>query len=413
LTQPTNDAAADLVDVAIVGGGLVGASLALALCGGALRVALVEGFAPGAPGQPSFDDRTTALGNGTRAMLATLDVWPLIAAEAAPIDEIQVTDAGRFGMARLRATEQGLDALGHVVTNRTLGAALWQRLSARHDLMRFMPARAAWLSADDQAATLKVAPANGEALALRARLVVAADGADSALRQALGLGAQAVDYEQVAVVANVATSEPHGGVAHERFTPQGPIALLPLFDGGRGLIWTLPPPAAQRVMALTDSEFLAELQQAFGWRAGRFSRAGKRASYPLVLQRADATEAARCVLVGNAAQALHPIAGQGFNLGMRDAALLAETLLANSGDCGAAEVLQTFGAARSADRRGVIGFTDRLVRLFGDSRPGIGTARNLGLILFDLLPPAKDALSRLSWGWDGRRPRLSRGLPLR
>lgn len=410
MTADTPARAGDTVDVAIVGGGLVGASLALALCGGALRVALIEGFAPGTPGQPSFDDRTTALGNGTRAMLTTLGVWPLIAADAAPIAEIQVTDAGRFGMARLRAQEQGLDALGHVITNKTLGAALWQRLSARDDLRCYMPARATWHCADDSSATLQVSADNGAPMLLRARLVVAADGADSALRQALGLGAVTVDYEQVAVIANVATSEPHGSIAHERFTPQGPIALLPLFDGGRGLIWTLSPEAAQRALVLPEKDFLSELQQAFGWRAGRFIRVGKRAGYPLALQRAQATEAARCVLIGNAAQALHPIAGQGFNLGMRDAALLAETLLAHAGDCGAAPVLAAFGEARSADRRGVIGFTDRLVRLFGDTRPGVATARNLGLVLFDLLPPAKDALSRLSWGWDGRRPRLTRGL---
>ncbi len=404
----------ETVDIAIVGGGMVGASLAMALCGSSRRVALIEGVAPGAGNQPSFDDRTTAIGNGTRAMLETLGLWEQLAPRAAPIREICVTDAGRFGIARLRADEQGVDAFGYVLTNRVLGSALWSALASQQTVQRYMPARAQWLGVDESYATLAVTPgaANSAPVTLRAQLVVAADGADSAVRAALGLGAETVDYEQVAVIANVATAEPHQGAAHERFTPTGPIALLPLYDGARGLIWALPPEAAARVLALPDAEFLRELQQAFGWRAGRFERAGKRASYPLRLQRATETLAPRCVLIGNAAQALHPIAGQGFNLGMRDAALLAETVLQDGGDAGAAALLQQFDRARGADRRGIIRFTDGLVKLFGDVRPGAGLARNLGLIAFDLLPPAKSALSRLSWGWDGKRPKLTRGVPL-
>ena len=402
------------VDIAIVGGGMVGASLAMALCGGARRVALIEGVTPGAGSQPSFDDRTTAIGNGTRAMLETLGLWQQLAPRAAPIREICVTDAGRFGIARLQAEQQGVDAFGYVITNRVLGAALWSALASQETVQRYMPARARWAGVDETGASLEVTPgaANVAPTMLRAQLVVAADGADSAVRAALGLGAETVDYEQVAVIANVATAEPHQGVAHERFTPTGPIALLPLHDGARGLIWTLAPDAAARVLALPDAQFLRELQQSFGWRAGRFERAGKRASYPLRLLRATETLAPRCVLIGNAAQALHPIAGQGFNLGMRDAALLAETLLQHGGDAGAAALLQEFARARGADRQGIVRFTDGLVKLFGDVRPGAGLVRNLGLIAFDLLPPAKNALARLSWGWDGKRPKLTRGVPL-
>ncbi len=404
----------ETVDIAIVGGGMVGASLAMALCGSARRVALIEGVAPGANSQPSFDDRTTAIGNGTRAMLETLGLWEQIAPRAAPIREICVTDAGRFGIARLKADQQGVDALGYVITNRVLGAALWSALALQPTVQRYMPARARWLGVDEAYATLEVSPgaANSLPSMLRAQVVVAADGADSAVRAALGLGATTVDYEQAAVIANVATAEPHQGVAHERFAPAGPIALLPLDDGARGLIWTLATDAAARALALPEADFLRELQQAFGWRAGRFERAGKRASYPLRLQRATETLAPRCVLIGNAAQALHPVAGQGFNLGMRDAALLAETLLQDGGDAGAAALLQEFDRVRGADRQGIIRFTDGLVRLFADVRPGAGLVRSLGLIAFDLLPPAKSALSRLSWGWDGQRPKLTRGVPL-
>ena len=405
---------AETVDIAIVGGGMVGASLAMALSGSALRVALIEGVTPGANSQPSFDDRTTAMGNGTRAMLDTLGLWAQLAPFAAPIREIHVTDAGRFGMARLKADEQRIDAFGYVITNRVFGATLWSALANNTALLRLMPARARWagVAGDFACLTVERGGSNNAATSLRARLVVAADGADSAVRAALGLASTMVDYEQVAVIANVGVSEPHQGVAHERFTPGGPIALLPLHDGARGLIWTLAPDAAQRTLALGDAEFLRQLQQAFGWRAGRFEHTGKRASYPLRLQRAAETLAPRCVLIGNAAQTLHPIAGQGFNLGMRDAALLAELLLQSDGDAGAESVLTAFDAARGADRQGIVRFTDGLVKLFGDVRPGAGLARSLGLLAFDLLPPAKGALSRLSWGWDGKRPRLTRGLPL-
>jgi 2-octaprenyl-6-methoxyphenol hydroxylase len=427
------------VDVAIVGGGMIGASLALALEPSGLQVALIEGFAPDAVQQPSFDERTTALGNGTRSMLGSLGVWDELLPLAAPIQNIHVSDAGRFGVAQLRAAEQGLDALGYVLTNRNLGAALWRRLREQPRLARLMPARAAWSGVVDDAAELTIAAVGGSnsvtangaksnnadpasarqpgawPVRLRAKLVVAADGADSAVRAAVGLESIQVDYQQVAVIANVTTSEPHSSTAFERFTPQGPIALLPLADGARGVIWAMPPAEAARSLARPEADFLRELQQVFGWRAGQFLRCGKRASYPLALQRAAESVAERCILIGNAAQALHPIAGQGFNLGMRDVALLAEVLAAvhadaNAGvDCGAAAVLTAFAKARDADRDGVIRFTDALVRLFGDARPGMGTARGLGLLAFDLLPPAKDALSRLSWGWSGKRPRLIRG----
>jgi 2-octaprenyl-6-methoxyphenol hydroxylase len=216
------------------------------------------------------------------------------------------------------------------------------------------------------------------------------------------------------MVANVAADRPHDGTAYERFTQAGPLALLPLHDGSWGLVWSAEPAQSARLLALSDAEFLDRLQSTFGWRAGRFMKVGKRASYPLKLSRALTTIATRSVLIGNAAQALHPVAGQGFNLGLRDAAMLAE-LLASGGntDPGSAELLARFESWRSGDRNGVIRFTDGLIKLFGDRRPGMGLARNLGLLLFDLTPPAKSALARVSAGFAGPAPRLSRGLSLR
>jgi 2-octaprenyl-6-methoxyphenol hydroxylase len=397
------------VDVAIVGGGLVGASLALALRPLGLQVALIEGVAVDASLQPSFDDRTTALGNGTRRVFESLGVWQELAPQAAAIREIHVSDAGRYGFARLAAHEHDIDAFGYVVTNRVMGRALHARLADWQGLELRMPARCTAVSLDGAAAIVHTEPA---ATPLRAKLVVAADGAQSLVRRAAGLPAELEDYGQVAVVAHVAASRPAAGIAYERFTPTGPFAVLPLYDGHYGVVWTLAPAAAEAVLAMSDTDYLAQLQQAFGWRAGEFQRVGRRQAYPLRLSRAAAITAPRCVLIGNAAQALHPVAGQGFNLGLRDAATLAEVLACAGVDPGAPQVLTEFAARRASDRGGVIRFTDALVKLFGDSRPGVPLLRDLGLLLFDLSPTAKQAMSRLSFGFAGRTPRLARGLSL-
>jgi len=242
---------------------------------------------------------------------------------------------------------------------------------------------------------------------------VAADGAHSSVRAAAGIDADVEDYDQVAIAANVAADRAQDGTAYERFTRSGPLAVLPLYDGSYGVVWTARPDAAAALLALSDAEFLRELQGRFGWRAGRFVRVGRRASYPLKLSRATSTVATRTVLIGNAAQALHPVAGQGFNLGLRDAAILAELIANAEGDVGSPTLLEQFSQWRAVDRSGVVRFTDGLVKLFGDARPGIGTLRNLGLLLFDLTPPAKSALARVSTGFGGRTPRLARGLAAR
>ena len=408
------------IDVAIVGGGMVGASLALGLRGLGLSILLVEGVAPGSSAQPSFDDRTTALGNASRRIFESLGVWPDIAPQAAGIRTIHVSDAGRFGFARLRAEEQGIDAFGYVVANRVIGAALWRRLSASQapasqNIVLRMPAKSEDIEITPEGARLTLVTDTGGREAVNARLVVAADGAHSGVRSAAAIDAAVEDYEQVAIVANVAADRPHDGTAYERFTPSGPLAVLPLHDGSYGVIWSCSPADAASVLSLEDDGYLRELQARFGWRAGKFIRVGRRASYPLKLTRAASTTATRTVLIGNAAQALHPVAGQGFNLGLRDAAMLAEVIAnAPAGvDVGGPDLLQRFSAWREADRTGVVRFTDGLVKLFGDSRPGMGILRNLGLLVFDLAPPAKSALARVSAGFGGPSPRLARGLPVR
>ena len=406
------------VEVAIVGGGMVGASLALALAGSGRRVALVEAVVADAAGQPSFDDRTSALGNGSRRIFEALGVWQHLQPHAGPVREIRVSDAGHFGAARLSAAEQGLDALGYVVSNRHIGAALWRQLAAHPEIEVRCPARVleVQLGAEQVQLTIRAgAGADKDAAQaagaerLSARVVVAADGAQSLVRSAAGISALIEDYQQVAVVVHVATDRPATGIAYERFTSTGPLAVLPLADGRYTVVWTVAPGRATQLLALADAAFVDELQRCFGWRIGRIVRAGARASYPLRLSRADGLTGQRAVLVGNAAQALHPVAGQGFNLGLRDAALLAEVLAA-APDPGAPAVLEDYERRRGTDRRGMIGFTDGLVKLFASERPFVSAARGAGLLLFDIAPAAKRALSRLSWGFGGDSPRLMRGL---
>jgi len=440
------------VDVAIIGGGMVGASLAVGLAGTGVSTLLVEGTAPGSHAQPSFDDRTTALGNASRRIFEQLGVWDRLAPEAAAITTIHVSDAGRFGFARLVASEQGIDAFGYVIPNRVIGTALWEKLQDASKVSLRVPARPEQVEIGADAVTFRV----GEE-SVSARLVVAADGAHSVVRAVAGIEADVEDYDQIAIVANVAADRPHDGTAYERFTQSGPLAVLPLRDGSYGVVWTCTPARAAEVLSFDNNTYLRELQERFGWRAGRFVRAGVRASYPLKLTRAATTVGARTVLIGNAAQALHPVAGQGFNLGLRDAAMLAEVIvdacagtrgnvspraaaagtagaqLASGGaggalggkahlnaaadggagvDVGSPELLRQFAAWRETDRRGVVGFTDGLVKMFASTRPGVGVLRNLGLLLFDLTPPAKSALARVSAGFGGPTPRLARGLGL-
>ncbi|MGH8258967.1 MAG: 2-octaprenyl-6-methoxyphenyl hydroxylase, partial [Steroidobacteraceae bacterium] len=350
----------DEYDVAVVGGGMVGASFALALASTRLRILLIESVAPDSRAQPSFDERTTALGNASRRIFEALGIWDRIAPQASAIRAIHVSDAGRFGFARLDAREQGVEAFGFVAANRIIGTALWERIAKCAGIERRVPASVESIEIGTERVALSVR-SGSETEQLAARLVVAADGAESKVRHAAGIDARVKEYDQVALVANLLADRPHDGTAYERFTSSGPIALLPLHDGSYTAVWARSPQDAAAALSLDDEGFLHQLQNRFGWRAGRFVRVGRRGAYPLKLSRAAAAVGTRSVLIGNAAQALHPVAGQGFNLGLRDAAALAEVLAdACSSDCeradpGSAQVLARFAAQRAADRRGVVG----------------------------------------------------------
>jgi len=404
-------------DLLICGGGLVGASLALMLKPLGLRVALIEAQPFSGAAHPSFDERTTALSNSTRRIFEAINAWPLLQPQVTPIKRIHVSDQGRFGFARLSAEEQGIAAMGYVVANHHMGAALWQRLQ-QEQIEVIAPARVTHVNIAETARSIVLDTGAGGERTLITRLVIAADGAHSVVRDAVGIGHRHADYGQVAVIANALSEKFHDHVAYERFTPHGPIAVLPLSDARVGLVWTVATDRAAEVLGWNDVEFLANFQQEFGFRLGRFVKVGDRHNYPLALIRADAHTADRIAVIGNAAQMLHPIAGQGLNLGLRDAATLAEVLAdalrqdSNHFDAGSDLVLKRYGEWRQQDSKRIIAFTDGLVRAFNQPLGLVKLMRDMGLLAFDMLPSAKHALSQLSVGASGQVPRLARGAPL-
>ena len=401
-------------DVLIVGGGLVGSALAVALDGLPIRVALLEAHDPRRLEQPSFDSRVTALANGSRRILAGLGSWSALAADAEPITSIHVSESGRFGAARIEAAEEGVAALGYTIENRCLGQALWDRLRTAAGCTLLAPATLQRFAADDDGVKAHVEGAAGP-VTIHAGLMVAADGARSPVRAALGIPMREDRYEQQAIVANCATDVAHRGAAFERFTGGAPLAVLPLTRERVGVVWTLPAAQAEVVAALDDDEFRRALQEAFGYRLGRVMRAGRRTLHPLTRVRSEALGEGRVVLIGNAAVTLHPVAGQGFNLALRDVAALAEVIAeaaTGTASGGYDRVAARYREWRADDQRRVAWFTHGLVGLFGLSGAGFAAARGLGLAAFDVMPGAKAALARHTMGIAGRLPRLARGLPL-
>ncbi len=405
-------------DILIIGGGMVGASLAIALRDQPLRIAMVEAAPFRAASQPSYDDRAIALSQGSRRIFAAMGVWDTLAPAATPIEHIHVSDQGHFGVTRLDAFDEGVEALGYVITGRALGQGLVASASELDNLDLISPATLRELKLGEDHATA-VIEREGQREPITSALVIAADGGDSSVRRLLDIAVTEKDYHQTAIIANITPQRPHENAAYERFTAHGPLALLPLDaddgDNRCSLVWTHGPEQTEHLLALDDNGFLRELQDAFGWRLGQLLKVGQRANYPLRLIQAREQIRLRLALIGNAAHTLHPIAGQGFNLGLRDVAALAQVLVdacRNGCDPGELAVLEDYARWRESDHRKVIGFTNALVHIFSNRFPPLSLARNLGLLATDVLPPLKHGLARNAMGISGRLPRLARGLPL-
>jgi len=404
-------------DIVIAGGGMIGTSLALALEPLGLSVAVVEAIPRKAAAQPSFDDRSTALSRSTQRMFEAMGLWPEIVAASTPIQAIHVSDQGRFGFSHIEAEEQGVEALGHVVINRVLGGVLQDALDELDGVDLICPTRIVDVALAPESATAVVEHADGEQQTLTCDLLVASDGANSAVREMMGITAKKRHYGQRAVIGNLLPEKGIDNVAYERFTKQGPLAVLPVADGRAGFVWTVSEEDADRVMALDDDAFLAELQEQFGYRLGTFSKVGKRASYPLVLSRALRLTATRSVLIGNSAHGLHPVSAQGFNLGMRDVAAIvdciADSATGTNSDIGHPSLLEQYSSWRRADQQKLVRFTDSVVKLFGSKRRPLRTLRNIGMLGFDLVPGVRSVFAKHTMGLAGRLPRLSRGVPLK
>ena len=405
-------------DIVIAGGGMIGASLALALSPLGLRVAVVEAVARGETRQPSFDDRSTDLSRSTQRMFEAMGLWDEVIAAATPIRRIHVSDRGRFGFSHIDSAQQGVTALGYVVINRVLGDVLQSALTKAATVDVICPARVIDIDTGGELAVARIESSDGEHQELGCQLLVAADGANSAVRPMMGVCAKKTDYGQHAVIGNVLPEKPLRNCAYERFTDQGPLALLPVADDRAAFVWTVSSHDAERVLGLDDEAFLDEMQEAFGYRLGRLSRVGKRAAYPLSLSKALRLTADRSVLVGNSAHGLHPVAAQGFNLGMRDVAALCDCIADArsddpSADLGDPDLLARYAQWRRDDQGKLVRLTDGIVRLFGSSSPSLKAARNIGMIGFDIVPGVRSLFAKHMMGLAGRLPRLSRGVPLK
>lgn len=407
----------DDCDIVIVGGGLTGATLACALAATPYRVALLEARSLDKSDQASREERSIALSFGSRRILSGLGLWSAIEPATTSIKTIHVSERGRFGATRLDANEEGVEALGYVVPSRDLSRVAYAQLASQNNVQVIAPARVQDVTLGASRASVTFMRSNKAEQETRAtrrcRLLVVADGAHSETRRRLNIGVTVSDYAQTAIVASVTPARHHAFTAFERFTDTGPLALLPMDEGRCSLIWTHTPDGAQSAMRLSDADFRHALQACFGHRLGRFRAIGERQMYPLKLSVAHRSIGLRGALIGNAAHSLHPVAGQGFNLALRDVAQLAELLSAPlNNDPGESTMLARYARLRRADLRRTVRFTDALARLFSNPFKPIAYTRTAGLLTLDLVSPLRHRLARQAMGLSGRAPRLTSGLAL-
>ena len=396
-------------EVIIVGGGMVGLSLALMLAKTGIAVKLLEAIQyPDyddinlAPYHFSFDARNSALSRRSVQIYQELGLWDALQEHATPILEVNITEQGSFGKARLIAEQEKVESFGQVIENAWLGRVLLTQVKKEPLIELIDGVQVTSLIQDTDFAYIE-AQRGETGLKLQSKLVIAADGRDSFCRKALGIGASVHDYDQVAIVTTVQTSKPHQHVGFERFSPLGPLALLPLpGEYRRSVVWPVPKGTEHEWLGdENDQHFLHALQQTYGDRAGKFQKTGKRFSFPLSQVLAEKQAVGRVVLMGNAAHTIHPVAGQGFNLCMRDAYVLNRYLaeqLEQGADLGDAQMLQDYEKSRLKDQQRVIKFCDSVVRGFSNQNPFLKLIRNTGLVAFENIPGIKPLVANYAMG---------------
>lgn len=386
-------------DVLIGGGGLVGNCLALALKDCGLKIALIEALSRQQLQNSPAGNRALALSAGTVIMLETLGIWDKVKAKATAIKKIHISDKGHFGKTRLMAEKQGVEALGYVIAARDIETPVALMLE-KTKIPQFCPARIEHLSADNKTIQVKLKQKT-KSLSLSASLLVGADGGQSTVRKLLKIAQQKTDYKQSALITTITSTLAHHNTAYERFTTSGPLALLPIASHQSAVIWTRKVDDAKKLLSVCESEFINELQHCFGYRLGELHLSAPRIAFPLSLIRAEKMHGQRSVIIGNAVHQLHPVAGQGFNLGLRDVAQLAQMLIDqhNTGeDIGATDFLQAYAKTREQDHNKVIGFTHSVVKIFSNQWPVVAAIRNSGLMLLDHIPVAKSLLTMHAMG---------------
>ena len=396
------------VDLLVVGGGLAGLSLALACAGAGLEVAVVDREDPARTVGEAFDGRTTAIAFGSKQVLAGIGLWPEIAGDAEPILEIRVADAGAPLFLHYDHRDIGEDPLGWIIENRVLRRALLACVARQPTLRHLAPAEVVFVERDAAGVTATLA----DGRRIRAALCAAADGKESPLRRAAGIGTVEWPYPQAGIVCTVRHERPHGGVAVEHFLPSGPFAILPMTERRSSIVWTERAALAPHFMKLGEAEFAAEIAKRFGDYLGRLDPVGPRWCYPVSLMVAESFAADRLALVGEAAHVIHPIAGQGLNLGIRDLAVLAELVVDARRlglDIGAPDLLARYERWRRVDTLTLAAVTDALNRLFSNDVAPLRLARDVGLAAVNRLPPLKRFLMRHAMGTVGELPRLVRG----
>lgn len=394
-------------DLVIAGGGLAGNCLALALKETGLKIAIIEASTREQLHDSPAGDRALALAAGTVKMLEALGIWQGITQAATAIKNIHISDQGHFGKTRLSAQKEKVVALGYVITARDIETHV-AKLVTDANIELICPARLVGLMAGSDAVNISLKRGD-EPLNISAKLLVGADGGNSSVRKLLEIPQHVTEYGQTALVTTVKSSLPHNNTAFERFTASGPLALLPVDDDHCAVVWTRSSEDAEALMSGSEADFLTELQQCFGYKLGVLSLAAPRRAFPLSLIRAERMIADRTVIIGNAVHQLHPVAGQGFNLGLRDVVQLAEMIIKQhqeNQDIGAADCLMAYAEARQKDHDQTIGFTNSVVRIFSNDWLALAAVRNVGLAVLDHIPAAKTWLARHAMGLAGRLPRL-------